>query len=171
MEPHHSFFANPRSWVAIAFVIFLVLFGKKLWTALAAMLDKHAATIRADLDEAQRLRKEGEAMLADAKTRREAAIAEAKTLIESAHAEAQRVAAQAGIDAEAASRRHEKTALERIAAAEKAAVTEVRLAAADIAARAAEQVIAATLTAEADAPLVDRAIAGLPAALTRARAA
>src|ERR1700733_2876903 len=85
LEEHHSFFANPRSWVAIAFVIFFVLFGKKLWAALAAMLDKHAATIRAELDEAARLRKEGETLLADAKARREAAIAEAKMLIESAH--------------------------------------------------------------------------------------
>lgn len=171
MHEHQGFFANPRSWVAIAFVIFFVLFGKKLWTTLAAMLDKHAATIRADLDEAARLRKEGETLLADATARRQAAIADAKALIESAHAEARRVAEQAGIDAEAAGKRREKMAMERIAAAEKAAVTEVRLAAADIAARAAEQVIAATLSAEADSPLIDHGIAGLPAALGRARAA
>ncbi len=119
MEAHHSFFANPRSWVAIAFVIFFVLFGRKLWAALAAVLDKHAATIRADLDEAARLRKEGETLLADAKTRREAAIIEAKALLESAHAEARRVAEQAGIEAEAAGHRREKMALDRIAAAEK----------------------------------------------------
>ncbi len=163
----HDFFAEPRSWVAIAFVIFFAIFGGKLWKALAGMLDKHAATIRAELDEASRLRTEAEAMLKDARSRREAALTEARALLDSAHAEAGRVAEQASKDAETAGRRREQMAMDRIAAAEKAAVTDVRLAAADIAARAAQEVIAATLTAEGDAPLIDRAIAGLPAALAR----
>ena len=163
----HHFFAEPRSWVAIAFVIFFVLFGGKLWKALAAMLDKHAAAVRAELDEAGRLRTEAEAMLIDARSRREAALTEARAMLESAHAEAARVADQARIDAEAAGKRREQMAMDRIAAAEKAAVTDVRLAAADLAARAAAEVIAATLSAEGDAPIIDRAIAGLPSALGR----
>ncbi len=163
----HAFFAEPRSWVAVAFVIFFVLFGSKLWAALAGMLDKHATSIRAELDEASRLRTEAEKMLADAQTRREQALTEARALIQSAHAEAARVAEQARIDAEAAGTRREKMAMERIGAAEKAAITDVRLAAADIAARAAQEVIAATLSAEGDAAIIDRAIAGLPAALAR----
>ena len=103
----------------------------------------------------------------DAQSRREAALTDARAMLTAAHAEAARVAEQARTDAEAAGRRREQLAMDRIAAAEKAAVTDVRLAAADIAARAAQEVIAATLSAEGDAPLIDRAIAGLPAALTR----
>ncbi len=163
----HDFFAEPRSWVAIAFVIFFALFGSKLWKALSGMLDKHAATIRTELEEASRLRTEAEAMLKDAQARRETALTEARALLASAHAEAIRVAEQAGLDAQAAGQRREKMAMDRIAAAEKAAISDVRLAAADIAARAAQEVIAATLNAEGDAPLIDRAIAGLPAALAR----
>jgi F-type H+-transporting ATPase subunit b len=62
-------------------------------------------------------------------------------------------------------------AIDRIAAAEKAAVDDVRLAAADIATTAARQVLVEGLTAEADAKLVDQAIAQLPAALAARRAA
>ena len=51
---HETFFTDPRSWVAIAFVIFVLVFGRKIWAALAAMLDKRAETIRAELAEAQR---------------------------------------------------------------------------------------------------------------------
>ncbi len=163
----HEFFAEPRSWVAVAFVIFFVIFGSKIWRALASMLDKHAATIRSELEEASRLRKDAESMLADAQTKREAALNEARALIQSAHAEAVRVAEQSRSDAEAAGKRREQMAMERIAAAEKAAVTDVRVAAADIAARAAQDVIATTLSAEADAAIIDRAIAGLPSALVR----
>ena len=163
----HGFFHEPRSWVAIAFVIFFVIFGNRLWKALAGLLDKHSETIRFELDEATRLRSEAEKMLSDATARREAALTEARAMIDAAHAEAGRVAEQARADAEASGRRREQMAMDRIAAAEKAAVTEVRLAAADIAARAAQEVIAATLSAEADATIIDRAIASLPAALVR----
>ena len=163
----HSFFAEPRSWVAVAFVIFFVLFGNRLWRALTTMLDRHASAIRSDLDEASRLRSEAEAMLKDATARREQATIEARSLLQSAHAEAARVGEQARTDAEAAGRRREQMAMDRIAAAEKAAVTDVRVAAADIAARAAQEVIAATLSVDADSAIIDRAIAGLPAALVR----
>ncbi len=161
------FFAEPRSWVAIAFVIFFVLFGNRIWRALTTMLDRHAAVIRSDLDEASRLRSDAEAMLRDATARREQATAEAQSLLQSAHAEAARVGEQARTEAEASGHRREQMAMDRIAAAEKAAVTDVRVAAADIAARAARDVIAATLSVEADAMIIDRAIAGLPAALVR----
>ncbi|HET8995993.1 MAG TPA: ATP synthase F0 subunit B, partial [Acetobacteraceae bacterium] len=50
-----SFLTEGRSWVAIAFVIFFLVFGKKLWGALAQMLDDRAEKVRAELDEASRL--------------------------------------------------------------------------------------------------------------------
>ncbi len=163
-----SFWANPRTWVAVAFVIFFVLFGRKIWAALTKLLDDRASTIRAELEEASRLRREAEEMLREAQIRRAAALAEAKALIEGARAEAARFAAAAAADAEAAGRRRERMALERIAAAEKAAIDDVRITAADIATMATRQVIAETLTPGADAVLVDRAIASLPAALRSA---
>jgi F-type H+-transporting ATPase subunit b len=168
---HESFFADPRSWVAIAFVIFFALFGRKLWAALAAMLDKRAEQVRAELAEARRLRTEAEAMLAEAKSRRETALADATRLLEGARTEAARVAAVAAADAEQTAKRREQMALDRIAAAEKEAVDQVRFTAAEIAGAAAAQVLREGLTAEADGVLVDQAIQGLPAALAPKRAA
>ncbi len=72
------------------------------------------------------------------------------------------------MEAEASARRRERMALDRIAAAEKAAVDEVRMAVAEIATAAARQVIAETLTPAADARLMDHAIGQLPAALRAA---
>ena len=169
--PNASFFTEPRNWVAVAFVIFFVLFGRKLWTALAAMLDDRAAKVRGELEEAARLRAEAEAMLQEAEQRRARALADAKALIEGARAEAARVAASTTAEAESSARRREQLALDRIAAAEKAAVDEVRATAADIATTAARQVIAEGLSAEADSRLIDHAIAQLPAALVPRRAA
>jgi F-type H+-transporting ATPase subunit b len=166
-----GFFAEPRNWVVIAFVIFFVLFGGKLWSALTALLDNRTAAVKAELEEAARLRREAEAMLREAEASRSQALTEAKAMIEGAKAEAGRVAAAATAEAEASARRREQMALDRIAAAEKAAVDEVRLAAAEVATIAARQVIADGLTADADAVLIDQAISQLPAALGSRRAA
>jgi F-type H+-transporting ATPase subunit b len=166
-----SFFGNPRTWVAVAFIIFVVLFGRKLWGAFAGILDKRIAAVRAELDEAQRLRGEAEQLLAEAKSRREAAMTEAQALLAGAKAEAERLAHEAEADAKAATVRRERMAVDRIAAAEKAAVAEVRETAAEVAVTAAETVIRDHLSQEMDAGLVDRAINGLPAALSPRRAA
>ena len=171
MEHHESFFQDPRSWVAIAFVIFFAIFGRKMWSVVAGILDKRADTIRRELAEASRLRTEAEAMLKHAETRRTAAIAEAKLLLEGAKREAVRLAAAAVSEAEHAAKRREKMAMDRIAAAEKAAVDEVRRAAADVSAIAAQHIIKETLSADAGATIVDRAIAQLPQALSPRRAA
>ncbi len=165
MEEHASFFAEPRSWVAIAFVIFFLLLGKTIWKALTGMLDKRADTIRAELAEASRLRADAEAMLKDAETRRSTALAEAQALIEGAKREAVRLADLAAAEAAASAQRREKMAMDRIGAAEKAAVDEVRQAAADIATAAARDIITTSLSSDASAAIVDRAITQLPTAL------
>jgi F-type H+-transporting ATPase subunit b len=166
-----SFWGNPRTWVGLAFIMFVVIFGKKIWAALSQILDGHSERIRLELAEASRLRNEAEEMLRDAQKRRNAAIEEARRLIEGANAEAARVGAAAAEEAEAAARRREKMALDRIAAAEKAAVDEVRITAAEVATVAAQSVLSRTLSPDTDAGLIDHAISQLPAALSHRRAA
>ena len=117
MQDEPSFFAEPRNWVVLAFILFFVLFGKKLWGALAAMLDARAASVRAEMDEAARLRSEAEAMLKEAEAARAKAQTDAKLLIEGAAAEAARVAEATRAEAEASAKRREQMALDRIAAA------------------------------------------------------
>ena len=165
---HESLFADPRLWVGIAFTIFFLIFGKKLVTSVTAMLDRRADAIRADLEGAAQLRREAEIILQDARAQREAARREAESMLSYAREEATRVAESARTDAAAAASRREKMAMDRIGAAEKAAITDVRLAAADVAARAASQVLAQGFGPEADSALIDHAIQGLPAALRAA---
>ena len=159
---------DPEFWVLVAFVLFFVIFGRRLWGAVTNMLDGRARAIRAELAEAQRLRAEAEAMLADAQRARTEAVAEAERMLARSREQAEEVGRAASAEAEASAKRRERVALERIAAAEKAAVTEVRETAADIAAMAARRVIAGGLGAEADTAILDQAIANLPRALRAA---
>jgi F-type H+-transporting ATPase subunit b len=163
----HHLLAEPEFWVLVSFVIFFALFGSKLWAAIAGMLDGRANAIRAELAEAQRLRQEAESMLAEAQRARTEAIAEAGEVLARSQVEAARLQEAAMVEAEAAGKRREKLALERIAAAEKAALTDVRQTAADVATRAAEKVRAEGLGNNGDR-LIDQAIADLPRALRAA---
>jgi F-type H+-transporting ATPase subunit b len=171
MQIEEHFFTDPKNWVMIAFFLFFILFGTKLWRALASILDARTSSVKADLEEASRLRREAEALLDTAERQRADALMEAKALIERARSEAGRLAEVAAADAEAAAERRERMAIDRIGAAEKVAVDEVRLAAADIAITAARQIMSDDLHAESGSRLVDQAIAQLPAALSTRRAA
>jgi F-type H+-transporting ATPase subunit b len=160
--------SDPKFWVAVSFVLFFVLLGRKIWGVLTAALDGKAEGIRKQLAEAADLRSQAEQMLAAAEAERAAAAREAKELLARARGEAERLAAAAAAEAEAAAKRRERMAMDRIAAAEASAVAEVRNAAADIAGAAARAVIAESLDATADAALVDQSVADLPKALRAA---
>lgn len=158
---------DPTFWVAVSFVLFFLLLGAKVVPALLGALDGRAAKIKAEIDEAQRLRQEAEAMLADAKAKREAALAEAEAMVANAKQEAARLAKEAEVELAAATARREKQAQDRIAAAEAQAVADVRAAAADAAITAAREVIAKGLGAQ-HTTLIEDAIGQLP---SRMRAA
>ncbi len=110
-------------------------------------------------------------MLRDAEARRADALRDAQALIDGAKAEAERVAAAASAEAEASAKRREQMALDRIAAAEKAAVDEVRITAAEVATVAARQVIAEGLDLRKPNSAADRSrhhpVAEQPSAIIR----
>jgi len=90
-----SFWSDSKTWVAISFFVFFIVFGKKLWKPLAALLDSRADLVRAELEEAARLRREAENMLRDAQLQRDRAVEDAQRLVAGAQAEAERLAVAA----------------------------------------------------------------------------
>ena len=88
-------FSTPEFWVLAAFVAFFVLLGKKLVVLIGGALDGRAAQIKAQLDEAERLRKDAEAALAEYKRKHADAIKEAEGLLALARSEAQALEAAA----------------------------------------------------------------------------
>lgn len=164
-ELHHEPSAwglTAPAWVAVAM---LVVIGIMLWQKVPALiaraLDGKIAAIRQQLDEAAALRAEAEGLLADAKTRDASSAADAQAIVAHAQQEAAALLAKAQTDSADLVARRGKMAEDKIGAAERAAVAEVRARAADAATRAAASIIADTHDAGADRPLVDRAIAGL----------
>jgi F-type H+-transporting ATPase subunit b len=164
-ELHHEPTAlglTAPAWVALSMlVVVAIMIWQKVPGLIGRALDSKIASIRQQLDEAAALRAEAEALLAEAKKRDASSAADAKAIVDHAEAEAKALLVKAESDAAELVARRGKMAEDKIGAAERAAIAEVRAKAADVAARAAASIIAETHGAAADKTLVDKTIAGL----------
>ena len=152
---------NPTFWVAVAFVIFVGLTYKPLSKAMGGGLDQRSEQIRKELEEAAQLREEAQRTLAEYKKMQSEAAREAEQLIEHTVIEAGRIREKAELDLEAALKRREQAAVEKIAQAEAKAMAEVRSRAVDIAIAATGKLLEEKMdSAKADA-IVDQSIAEL----------
>lgn len=152
----------PEFWVAIAFVIFVALVWKKASAAIGTMLDGRAERIRSELDEAERLHKDAQALLNGYQSRLADAQKEAEAVLAHAREEAARLRSQAGSDLEASLKRREAQAMDRIAQAEAAALAEVRNLTVDIAIGASKRVLSGGLPAAQADKLIEQSIGELP---------
>lgn len=165
VEVHHepaAFGISAPGYVALSMLVVVALIlWKKVPAMIGRMLDAKIATIRHDLDEASKLRAEAEAQLAEAKKRNAASAGDAAAIVAHAEAEAKAMLAKAEVDAAELVARRGKMAEDKISAAERLAIAEVRAHAAAAAAKAAAAIIAEKHDAAADRAVVDRTIAGL----------
>ena len=118
-------------WVAVAFVIFvgvLAYFGAH--KVLVKGIDDRRGRIKAELDEARRLKDEAAALLAQYKQKQQEAEREAQAIIAGAEAEAERLAAEVEAKLEELVARRTRMAESKIAQAEAQALADVRSAAA-----------------------------------------
>ena len=153
-------FEDPETWVAIAFVILMGVFA---WlgvhrTVLTA-LDHRAERIKAELDDARRLKDEAAKVLAEYQARRASAEREAADIVANAKAEAERIAADAKTKMEDFVARRTKTAESKIALAEAQAVADVRAAAAEAAVTAAGTILSQSVKGQVADDLLARGIA------------
>jgi F-type H+-transporting ATPase subunit b len=143
-------------WVALGFFAFIGLLAYVgVHRMLIKALDDRAGRIKAELDEARKLKDDAAQLLADYQRKRGEAENEAQEIIAGAKAEAERLAADAKVKIEEFVSRRTKMAEVKIAQAEAQAAADVRGAAADAAVAAAERILAQ----QAKGPLAGELIA------------
>lgn len=158
---HGGFFSEPENWVAVAFLLFVVLLGKILWTRLTALLDKRSTAIAAALADAERLRSEALAAKAAAEQTLAQATAEAEGILGHAREEVSRMQGRAAQNLQNAIALREQQALDRIAQSEAAASKQVRDMAVDTALAATRSLLREQVGSGTSND-VDQAIAELP---------
>jgi F-type H+-transporting ATPase subunit b len=153
-------FEDPETWVAVAFVILMGVFAwlgvhRTMFTA----LDHRSERIKAELDDARRLKDEAANVLAEYKARRASAEREAEDIVTNARAEAERIAANAKAKMEDFVARRTKTAESKIALAEAQALADVRAAAAEAAVTAATTILSQSVKGDVADELLAKGIA------------
>jgi F-type H+-transporting ATPase subunit b len=153
-------------WVAVAFVIFFAVLGYfGVHKKLVKGIDDRRDRIKAELDEARRLKEEAQALLAGYRRKQHEVEHEAQAIIASAKAEAERLAAEAAAKMEEFVARRTRMAEDRIAQAEAQALADVRSAAAEAAVAAAGSILARTVKNEVADTLLADGIADLKTGL------
>jgi F-type H+-transporting ATPase subunit b len=135
-------FSEPEFWVAVGFVVLMGVFVYVgVHRTVLKALDHRSDRIKAELDDARRLKDDAAKLLAEYKTRHASAEREAQDIISNARAEAERIASEAKAKMEDFIARRTKTAESKIALAEAQALADVREAAANAAVTAASTVL------------------------------
>ena len=157
---------EPEFWVAVAFVLFLgVLVYAGAHKKVIEALDHRSVRIKAELDEARRLRDEAGKLLAEYQCKQQEAEREAAAIVSDAKAEAERVAAEARAKMEEFVARRTKLAEAKIGQAEAQALADVRAAAAEAAVTAAEKILRDTAKGQVADNLIAQGIADVKAKL------
>ena len=166
-EAHHD--AHPAflgldstGWVAISTLIFIgVLLYLKVPGMITKALDCYSNGIKAQLDQAARLRAEAEGLKAEYAAKLADAERQASEIFAAAKAEAENMLATARQDVEALTERRRQAAETKIAVAERTAIAEIREAAVRVGAAAAQQLLSEKLSDEKRKQIVDASIGDL----------
>ena len=157
-----QFLNDPTFWVMVAFFVFVGALARPISGAIAAALDKRADKIRADLEEAEKLREEAQNLLASYQRQQRDAVKEAEAIVEHAKEEAERLTQQSRERLKAALERREKQAMDRITQAEAAALEQVQAHTVDVAIGAPRDFLADNLKGKQAEALIETAIKELP---------
>lgn len=153
-------------WATVALVIFLaVAVYFKVPGTIAKSLDKRSERIRAELEEAKRLREEAQQLLAEYQRKRKDAEKEASAIVEAARREAAQLVVEAKQKTEDYVARRAVLAEQKIGQAERDAVNEVRARAVDVAIEAARTVLATRVDTRLGGELFQASLQDLKAKL------
>ena len=145
--------------VLVSFLIFIgILFYFKVPAMIGGLLDKRAATIKSELEEARALREEAQTLLASYERKQREVQNQADAIVAQAKKDAEAAAEKAKEDIKTSIQRRLAAAEDQIAAAEAAAIRDVRNAAITVAIGAASDIITKQMTAADANALIETSI-------------
>ena len=160
------FYLDSKFWVFVPLVLFLALIAYKgAFKAMGKSLDDRADKIKAELDEARRLREEAQQLLASYHRKQKEAEEQAEEIVKQARSDAENMAVQARKDLTERLERRAAQAEAKIANAEAQAMSEVKAKAADLAMDTAEILLRTKMTAAEKSKLIKDGISQMGATL------
>lgn len=148
-------------WVAISFVIFVALAFKLMAGKVTGALDAKIASIRSEIETAEKLRAETQALLNDIQQKQRDAQAEANRIVEAARASAKQIQQSADADLEEAMARREAQLMDRLKRVEEKALADIQNHAAELALQATREIVEKTMDDKTGKTLIDQAVASV----------
>jgi len=156
--------ADPTLWVAVSFfALVAVLIYYKIPAKISTALDSRADQIRAELDEAKRLREEAMALLNEYKRKQSIAEQEAEEIVLMAQREAEMLAEETERKLTEQLERRTRQAEDKIARAQVQAMNEVRAAAVDASIAASGDILRKKAKGAGSDKLINQAISSIAA--------
>ncbi|MEH6477009.1 MAG: hypothetical protein V7727_15060 [Sneathiella sp.] len=153
---------DPAFWVGIAFLGFIaVVIYFKLPSIVGKQLDDRASRIKSELEEAQKLREDAQAMYADYQRRQRDALATAEEIVVKAKEAAEIIRKESEAELQANLTRRQELAEAKIRQAEEKAIAEVQNIAIDVSIAAAEQLMKENIKAKEAGSIIDQSIKDL----------
>lgn len=155
-----TFWATVALFIFVAIVLYLKVPGM-----VSKALDERADRIRAELEDARKLREEAQQLLAEYQRKRKEAEQEAAEIVEIAKREASLLAEEAHAKTEEYVARRTALAEQKIGQAEREAINEVRAKAVDLAVEAARHILGSKVDAKTSADLFKSSVQEVKAKL------
>lgn len=149
---------NPETWLIVAFVLFIGIFVKLVLPMILSALDKRSDAIRFQLEQANRLRAQAEALLASYQAARAEKEKEAEAIIADAKRDADALRARAAEELKQQLERRSQQAMDKIARAEQEAVGNIRNQMVSVATQAVREIVRSELDGDAEDASIARAI-------------
>lgn len=153
---------DTNTWVVVSFVLFFLLVIWKGRSAIANAIDGRIERIRAEISQAEQLKEEATAKLAELKRAQRDATDQAAAIVENAKNETKTMKKEQDARFKEAMERREKQAMDKISQAEANAIAEVRSLAVDMAIAATTQVLKDRMGGAEGDQAIDEAISALP---------
>jgi len=119
-------YLDETAWVAIAFVIFIILVWKKSSSAITAILDKRSLLIESELNEAKSLKEEALEELRKTLQNQKNISEESENIIKESKETAKKIHEEALLKSSQIVKRRENQALQKIAALETEAIKNIK---------------------------------------------
>jgi F-type H+-transporting ATPase subunit b len=155
---NEAWFHDPKYSIALAFVIFIGVFVRYVLPHVLRALDARSDAIRAQLEQAETLRKEAEALLAQYQQRYNAILAEAEAMVTATKEDVRLMKERAETELNATIERRRAQAEESIAQMETKARREIMESMVDIASANARQLMVQQLDTMKEDPTVAQVI-------------
>ncbi len=129
---------SQTAWVLIAFILFFVLVGKKLWSALTTNLDQRKKMIENELNEAKKLREEAQAELNTSLKKQKEINKQVLDIINDAKSTAKQIEADALKKSDIIIKRKEEQAKQKINNAQIEAINSIKNISAELSVKSAK---------------------------------